>query len=172
MAGAPEEIRTERLVLRRLVDADLPAMIEVHGDAETNRHNPTGPPTLEEIRENLAAWQRDWVEHGIGYWAIEDAGTGEVLGFGGLRQFDFDGRPELNLYYRFRPTAWGRGYATEMARAAVDWAHAARPEQTVVIRTATTNAAAVRVAERLGFTLLGTRDLEGVPASVFTSRRS
>ncbi|WP_073485235.1 GNAT family N-acetyltransferase [Streptoalloteichus hindustanus] len=171
MSKPPEEIRTERLVLRRIGEADLTAMIEVHGDPETNRHNPTGPAGPEEVREHLVAWQRDWARHGIGYWAIEVATTGEVVGFGGLRLFEFDGRPALNLYYRFRPSAWGRGYATEMARAAVDWAHGVRPEP-VVIRTATTNAAAARVAERLGFPLTGTIVLDGAEAFVFTSRRS
>lgn len=74
-----------------------------------------------------------------------------TVGLGGVRHNDFAGERHLNLYYCFRPSVWGRGYAPEMARAAMAWAAQALPGMAVRIVTTAENAAACRVAEKLGF---------------------
>lgn len=60
----------------------------------------------------------------------------------------------LNLYYRFRPSSWGKGYASEMAAAAVSWAERTRPDQPVEVMTTTENVPSQWVAEKLGFTIV------------------
>ncbi|HEX6339722.1 GNAT family N-acetyltransferase [Umezawaea sp.] len=149
MTAPPDELHTERLRLRRVVPGDLASALAIMGDPETNRHNADGTPSPERTAENLAAWLRHWVEDGIGYWAVELAG--EVIGFGGLRTHDLDGERTLNLFYRFTPAHWGRGYAPEMARTALEWADRARPDLPVVILTDPDNTPSQRVAEKLGF---------------------
>ncbi|MFB9907890.1 GNAT family N-acetyltransferase [Allokutzneria oryzae] len=160
-------ITTARLLLRRPAAEDLPAMLEIHSDPETNRFNPLGPADEERATRDLKAWMAHWVEHGFGYCAIVERESGLVVGFGGLRTHVFDGTAALNLYYRFRPSAWGKGYAPEMARAAVDWARESRPDEPVLIMTKHDNVPAIRVAEKIGFVLLGETELEGAPAVVF-----
>ncbi|RKT57248.1 GNAT family N-acetyltransferase [Saccharothrix australiensis] len=155
MTSSPDEIRTDRLLLRRAGPGDLRAAITVLSDPRTHRYNPAGPPSPEEVAGMLAEWQAHWAHDGIGYWAVELPPTGEVVGFGGLRHHRLDGEPTLNLFYRFRPAHWGRGYATEMARAAVEWADRARPDRPVVIITDPDNEPSQRVARKLGFTHAG-----------------
>ncbi|GGM35487.1 GNAT family acetyltransferase [Longimycelium tulufanense] len=167
MADAPEEIRTERLLLRRPTADDLDAALEIHADPETNVHNPLGPANPERMARDLRTWRRHWAQHGFGYWAISEAGDRKVIGFGGLRHHVHDGRPALNLYYRFRPSAWGRGYATEMARAALGWATRAQPGRLVVIMTTPDNGPSNRMAHRLDFRFMGTVELDGVQTNVY-----
>ncbi|WP_447008564.1 GNAT family N-acetyltransferase [Saccharothrix isguenensis] len=78
-----------------------------------------------------------------------------------------DGEPTLNLFYRFRPRHWGRGYAPEMARAAVDWASRARPGRPVVIITDPDNTPSQRVAEKLGFANVGDSTIDEGPVQVW-----
>jgi RimJ/RimL family protein N-acetyltransferase len=62
----------------------------------------------------------------------------------------FRKRPVLNTYYRFAPSAWGHGYATEMAGAALGLAQRLLPDMPVIVRTRPANVAARAVAEKLG----------------------
>jgi RimJ/RimL family protein N-acetyltransferase len=153
---SPDELHTERLRLRRVVAEDLVSALAIMGDPGTNRHNPDGTPTPEQTAEQLTSWLDHWSRDGIGYWAVESGG--EVIGFGGLRTYDLDGEPTLNLFYRFTPSHWGFGYATEMARAAVTWAEEFRPDRPVVILTGLDNKPSQRVAEKVGFVRTGDTD--------------
>ncbi|MGW0516329.1 GNAT family N-acetyltransferase [Crossiella sp. NPDC003009] len=166
LSDPPELLRTERLLLRRVRDADLPSVLEIQCDPAANEHNTT-PPSTAKATAQLADWQRVWAERGIGYWAIVLAETGETIGFGGIAPRRISGTDSYNLYYRFRPSAWGKGYATEMATAAVDWAAEASPDRPVMVATMPDNTAAKRVAAKLGMVRVGiTEDYadEGDPA--------
>jgi len=156
MTSAPDLVHTERLVLRRVVLEDLGHALEIMGDPETNLYNPGGPPTPFYTVIQMVEWRRRWAEDGIGYWAVELGG--EVIGFGGVRTHLVNGERSLNLFYRFTPAHWGRGYATEMARAAVAWADSERPEWPVVVLTDPDNKPSQRVAEKLGFVVVGEYD--------------
>lgn len=163
----PAEIRTARLLLRRLTLNDEAAMVDIHTDPETTLHRPAGAETPEQTRRNLDRWMLDWESNAIGYWAVDLLETGETIGAGGLTHCLEDGEPVLNLYYRFRPRTWGNGYAAEMARTAVDWARTHRPNRPVSIVTRPSNAPSIRVATKLGFELRAERDLFGFRELLF-----
>lgn len=145
-------------------------MLEIHTDPRTNVHRARGTPEAETVLADLAEWQREWDSDGIGYWAVILPTTDETIGFGGLRDTSEDGVPVLNLYYRFRREHWGNGYATELARAAVDWARDARPDQSVVINTRPNNDAAQRIAAKLGFEWHSEREYDGAPTRIYLLR--
>ncbi|WP_344424614.1 GNAT family N-acetyltransferase [Amycolatopsis minnesotensis] len=149
--GMVEEIRTPRLLLRPLRESDRARSLEIQLDPRANRFTPESV-TREQAREKFTGWLTHWAHHGFGYFAIIEAETGEFLGTGGVQYRDFGGEDVLNLYYRVKPSAWGNGYATEAATAAVDWAERSMPDTPVVISVAIGNHASIRVAERLGFT--------------------
>ena len=144
-------VHTGRLVLRRVRLEDGAAMFAVHGDPATNLHNPSGPdPDRATSDEALRVWLQDWECEGYGYWAITLSSSENILGFGGVRRIMWRGRDVLNLYYRLTPSAWGQGYASEMAQEAVMLARRHMPSLPVIARTRTNNVASIRVAERAG----------------------
>lgn len=156
-----DETRTERLTLRRPTPADEAAAIDIHGAPESNRYRLGGGRAPAESVELLAMIMEHWRHHGFGYWAVDLTRTGETIGFGGLQHAERDGTAYLNLYYRFRASAWGRGYAPEMARAALDRAAREQPGVPVWIITDARNQQARRVADKLGFVEFRQGDCSG-----------
>ncbi len=75
-----DEVRTERLMLRRLRIEDGPAMFAVHGDLATNLYNPSDPDLdLVTSEETLREWLQGWESEGYGYWAITLQQSEDVL---------------------------------------------------------------------------------------------
>ena len=162
-------IQTNRLVLRPPHLEDAPDVLVIHGNPETNRHNPAGPmKDLVEAKERITEWIRDWDNNGIGYWCVTELDGAQVIGVSGVRVMEWSGRQILNLYYRYGPNAWGKGYATEIASEAVKIANQYLPELPVIARTRPTNLSSMKVAKRVG--LLRRPDLDTAEHLVYSSR--
>ncbi|MGW0803355.1 GNAT family N-acetyltransferase [Nonomuraea sp. NPDC002799] len=147
---------TERLRLDRPTFADVTAHYEIHGDPETHRFNPAGPlASPADSEAELSEWAAHWEEHGFGYWTVRTRADGQVIGFGGVVYRDYGHGVMLNLYYRFRPSAWGRGLAQEMAREAIVLAAETVSGAPVVAVINPANTPSVRVAEQVGLRLDG-----------------
>ncbi len=146
-------VETDRLLLLAVCEPDVDAAFAIHGNPETYRSHPDGVARAPaESAALLDGWQREWREVGFGFWAVRLAGDSRVLGFGGLTKRTFHERSVLNTYYRFDPSVWGRGYATEMAVAARALARRLLPELPVIVRTRPDNGAAQAVATKIGLT--------------------
>lgn len=154
------DIETERLLLRPLREEDRQAMVDIHTDPRTNRFHPN-PPDVAAASEMISAWLAHWTEHGFGYRAVTELGGTEVLGVTGVRSREFHGEKVLNLGYRYRPEAWGKGYAVEAAQGVLDWCAREQPSMTVLVSMAVANKPSIRVAERLGFTEYTVEPLDG-----------
>lgn len=119
-------VHTSRLLLRAVAENHVDALFAIHGDPATYRFHPGGVTrSRAQAAARVAGWQREWTDLGFGVWAVSRAAEEPVIGFGGLTRQVFRRRPVLNTYYRFDPSAWGRGYATEMAGAALGLAQRA-----------------------------------------------
>lgn len=163
LAAIFNEVTTARLVLRRLQPTDGPAMFAVHGDPETYRYSPAAPhPDLATSEEMLRACLHDWEISGFGYWAAILTQEEKIIGFGGVEHRVWRDREVLNLYYRFTPRVWGRGYATELARTAVTLARTYLPQWPIVARTRAKNIPSIRTAERAGLVRRPDLDTEHV----------
>jgi RimJ/RimL family protein N-acetyltransferase len=146
-------LETERLELRELTADDLPSLAELHGDPAVMRYLTGGRPTPpEEIRDTILPRLLAWYDRGgdVGFWAAAARDTGEFLGWFELRPADGGPPDELELGYRLRRPAWGRGYATEGSRALVEKAFTGLGARRVTATTMTVNTGSRRVLEKAG----------------------
>ncbi|MDH4115971.1 MAG: GNAT family N-acetyltransferase [Acidimicrobiia bacterium] len=147
-------IETERLLLRQWTDSDRAPFAELNADPVVMEHFPT---TL--TREQSDAFVDRMISHltdrGWGLWAVEVLETGRFIGFVGLWPIAFDpfaGREQREIGWRLARSAWDHGYATEAARAALEFAFSVLGWVEVVSFTARSNVKSQRVMERIGMT--------------------
>jgi RimJ/RimL family protein N-acetyltransferase len=148
-------VETERLVLRPWRPAeDLDALAAMNADPEVMRFvAPNRPLTREETAAQLERFVAHWDEHGFGLWAVVPRdGDGRLIGFAGLAipWFLPQIRPAVEVGWRLASGAWGRGYATEAARASVAFGFERPGLRSIVCAIEPGNARSMRVAEKLG----------------------
>jgi RimJ/RimL family protein N-acetyltransferase len=146
------EIETDRLRLRALRADDFEAYAKIMADPDVTRYLADGKPlSRTDAWRQLAMILGHWELRGFGLWAVEEKATGDLLGRIGC--YDPEGWPAFEIGYTLARSAWGKGYASEGAAAALDYARnvLGRRDVTSVIKTG--NVASVRVATRLGATL-------------------
>jgi len=136
-------------VLRGFRDADREAFAALNADATVMEFFPS---TLTPVESNafvdriLERWRAD----GFGLWAVERQADGAFLGFTGVDRLAFV--PQLEVGWRFARFAWGQGYATEAAAAALGFGFATLGVPEIVSVTTVANARSRAVMERLGMT--------------------
>lgn len=144
-------LRTERLLLRRWHADDRAPFAALCADPEVMRFVGDGRPLDAEAADaSIERFERHWDEHGFGLWAVEEDGV--LRGFCGLAIPAFLPAilPAVEVGWRLERAAWGRGLATEAARAAVAWGFAELGLAQVVAVIAEGNARSERVARKLG----------------------
>jgi ribosomal-protein-alanine N-acetyltransferase len=157
----PVRMPTERLVLRGWHDSDREPFAVLNAD----------PVVMEYYPATLTAAQSDALvdrieqafdEHGWGLWAVEVLDTGTFIGYVGLAQAAFEApfTPAVEIGWRLAATHWGYGYATEAARAALDYAFTELTLDEIVSFTAASNVRSQRVMQKLGMTRDPTGDFE------------
>jgi RimJ/RimL family protein N-acetyltransferase len=141
-------VETERLLLRAFRESDTDAYAEMLGDAEVMRFLGGRPLPRAEAWRNMAMVIGHWDLRGYGFWAVEERASGEMVGRVGC--WRPEGWPGLEVGWTLRRQFWGRGYATEAARASLEYAFTKLNQTHVISLIAPDNAASIRVAERLG----------------------
>ena len=123
----------------------------MNADPEVMRHFPA-PMARAESDALLERLTGHWAEHGFGLWAVERRHDGAFLGFTGLSRPSFEAAftPAVEVGWRFLREAWGHGYATEAARAAVQFGFEEVGLEEIVSFTVPANERSRRVMERLG----------------------
>ena len=142
-----DELRTDRLLLRRWRDADRRQFAAMNADPVVMAHFPS-TLTREQSDALVDRIEAHFDEHGFGLWAVE--ADGRFLGFTGLQwaTWEADFTPALEVGWRLARSAWGSGYATEAATAALQRGFA--EVDSVVSVTAAINERSERVMQRLG----------------------
>jgi RimJ/RimL family protein N-acetyltransferase len=150
-------LETARLYLRRFTTEDAPLLCVLDSDPEVMRYISKGEPTpLSRIRSRiLPAWLGYYEAHEhLGFWAAHERDTHLFIGWFHLRPTRLHPArlpPEdMELGYRLRRNAWGRGYATEGSRALLDNAFTRWDIGRVIATTLVENRASQRVMAKCG----------------------
>ena len=148
---------TERLILREIVPSDIDAMFALDADPEVHKYLLDSKPVKnkEDSKKVIEFIRQQYTERGIGRWAVILKETGEFLGWSGLKLNI--GEEELNGYthfydigYRFIKNHWGKGYATESSKAALQYAFANLKLKTIYGITEIENQASHNVLLKIG----------------------
>ena len=152
IAAPLPDVRTERLELRRFAAADLDALAAVFAKREVWEHPYGRAFTREETAEFLRNQMAEWDTCGFGCWLAVERESSRVIGYVGLSvpRFLPEILPAVEVGWRFDPAVWGRGFATEGARAALREAFATMRLDEVVSVPQADNPRSGEVAERIG----------------------
>jgi RimJ/RimL family protein N-acetyltransferase len=164
--------RTERLLLRRWTDADLVPFAALNADPEVMKHFPA--PLSRADSDALARHADTFLrENGWGLWAVEVSDDGRFAGFTGLTPVrpSLPFAPAIEVGWRLARWAWGRGYATEAATAALRIAFGDLDLDEVVSFTAATNVRSAAVMQRIGMTRNPAEDFDHPDLPVRSSLR-
>lgn len=152
-------LETDRLVLRRFTLDDVGNLAGLDADPEVMRFVNGGIPTSREEIETeflpafLSYYQR---YRGYGFWAAIEKPTGDFLGWFHFRPPAGSAPGQVELGYRLRTSAWGKGYATEGSRALIRKGFTESGVQVVTAEAAAANGASRRVLEKAGLRLVRT----------------
>jgi RimJ/RimL family protein N-acetyltransferase len=146
------EISTERLIMRGWRESDLAPWAAMNADPEVRQY--LGPLlTFEQASAWVLNFQDDLDRYGFGFWALEVRASGEFIGFTGLgtveEEMPFTG---IELAWRLARPAWGHGYATEAALAALEYGFGIRGLPEIVAVTMAGNLRSRAVMRRIGMT--------------------
>lgn len=158
-------IETERLILRPFAESDLDAYAAtLHTEPVRNAlHLPETVGRFDAWYQ-MAAWLGQWEMRGTGQWAVEEKATGTLVGRAGLHHPARDDWPGVEVGWVLHPDYWGRGFATEAGRRAVDYAFVELDLDKVCSVILRENIRSIAVARRLGFRLGEERVLSHFPS--------
>ena len=153
-------LESDRLILRMFCEDDFEQYASICADPEVMRYLGEGK-TLNrgEAWRQMAMLIGHWHLRGYGLWAIEERESGKLLGRIGL--FNPEGWPGFELGWVLGREWWGKGYATEGARRALEYAFTEMGREHVISLIHPENRASIKVAERLGEKLEGETELFG-----------
>ena len=165
----PLPLETERLAIRPYREGDVIGLHEVFGSAEVMKWTPSPPSkNLAETADRLARTVAFTARQppGLGLWALELKESGEFLGQVGL--FPVEGKgPEVEVAYELAPRVWGRGYATEAARALIDYGFGEMRLRRIVALILPANTRSRNVAAKCDMTLEGPGRFYGLDLIVY-----
>jgi [ribosomal protein S5]-alanine N-acetyltransferase len=153
-------IETSRLVLSPFSGRDFDEMHALWTKPDIRRHLFDGEIIPgEKAREFLRRSERDFEERGFGLWGVRRKGSEPLIGFCGL--FSGEEADAAELLYGFDRKAWGEGFATEAAGAAVRAGFERAGLSRIFASADEPNAASIKVMERLGMSFEGREVRDG-----------
>ncbi|MFF5379749.1 GNAT family N-acetyltransferase [Pedobacter suwonensis] len=156
---------TERLILRELMPADAEGMFDMNSDADVHRY--LGNKPVKSIEQSIAEIEfirKQYVENGIGRWAVIEKTSGNFLGWSGLKLITATTNNHINYYdlgYRFSKRFWGKGYATETAIAVIHYGFTELKLNEIIGIADINNLGSIHVLEKVGLKRVSVFDYDG-----------
>jgi ribosomal-protein-alanine N-acetyltransferase len=146
----PTILETERLILRTWTPDDAEAAFSIYRSAEVMRFLGTGLPDqlIEDVAARIQRFLAHQELHGFGLWPMIEKKCGAMVGVCGLKHLD-DG-PEIEVGYHLAREAWGKGFASEAARAVLQYGYETLKIPHIVAVIHPDNIGSQRVMGRIG----------------------
>ncbi|MFD4840486.1 GNAT family N-acetyltransferase [Achromobacter sp. NPDC058515] len=167
----PEDFLTPRLRARRMSQAHLPFITEMHANADL-MESMGGTRDAAASRRYVAQNITHWTEYGYGMYVLEDRETGLPAGRAGLKVSTSGGRNGIELAYALHPGCWGKGFAPEISRALIALGFRLLPVEVLAAVALRSNAASRRVLEKVGLRYVGTTNDTPEPKVRYEIRRA
>jgi [ribosomal protein S5]-alanine N-acetyltransferase len=148
------ELRTARLIGTPAGPRDFADIRRLHNDSRVTATLSADGATFSEdqSRAFLDRAADHWKSYGFGLWIFRDQASGEFVGYGGVKHAEVEGRDEIELAYAICSDHWKKGFATEIAMAALQHAFDTMHLDRIVAFTLPHNQASRGVMENCGFT--------------------
>ncbi|RUS64928.1 N-acetyltransferase [Pseudorhodobacter sp. E13] len=167
------EVITERLRMEPFQPQHLEGLFAMDGDPEVMRFIGDGKPrTRAETQAAIERVQGRWALFGFSWWALMSRADGAVLGSACVQHLAHEEAAPLEIGWRLRRDAWGQGFASEAARAAVAFAFTRVGVDHVIAVAHPDNRASIRVMERLGMRDLGIEQHYGQSCATYRLDRA
>jgi RimJ/RimL family protein N-acetyltransferase len=148
------QLDTERLVMRGFREDDLDELAAISADPEVTKWvGDDNGLSREDTWRRMAYWVGHWELRGFGQWALIERETGRLVGRAGLLRPE--AWPGLEVGWLVAREHWGRGFAPEAGRGAIEWAREELGADHVISLIEDANERSARVAEKLGMTVEG-----------------
>ena len=158
-------LETDRLILRELIDTDDVGMFELDSNPEVHRFVGKKPVQhIDESRLMIENIRKQYIENGIGRWAVILKETNEFIGWSGIKLITEPINNHQNFYeigYRFIQKHWGKGYATEAGLAFVDLAFNEMKVPFLYAYADSGNSDSRHILEKLGMQYVNSFEFEG-----------
>lgn len=157
-------LETNRLLLRELVPSDDFDFFDMDSNPEVHLYLGNNPSkTIFDSRRHISNIRQQYLENGIGRWAVIVKDTGEFAGWSGLKlEKNINGHHTFyDLGYRFKPKFWKQGFATEAAQAFVKFGFEELDLPEICAYVSAQNQASIRVLEKCGLTYVNTFKYDG-----------
>ncbi len=151
-------IETERLILRTWKKEDAEKYFQMNQDPKVIELL-RGPLTMEQVIDFISAVNNHADKHGYALYAAELKATSELIGFIGLNYIDWESHftPAIEIAWRLGSQYWGKGFATEGAKASLEYGFKQCTLKEIVSFTVPANTRSIRVMEKIGLN----RDVHG-----------
>ena len=157
-------IETERLILREFIDSDAISIYELNSDPEVIRYTGDLPFPSVSDAENFLKDYSDYLRNGFGRWAAISKDREHFLGWCGLK---LNEENFIDIGFRFFRKEWGKGYATESAKASLEFGFNHLKLDEIIGRASRENKPSIRVLEKLNMNFLKFDNGEGIENFVY-----
>ncbi len=141
-------LETQRLLLRELEESDLDALAEIYGNAEVMRYIGNGVTfSREQTLGSIKRWREYQKQKGFSNWAVIEKASGLLTGKCGFNEIPGN---DIEISYLFAKAHWGKGIATEISKAVLEYGFNVVGLERVVALAYPQNIASIKVIEKLG----------------------
>lgn len=164
-------LETDRLILREFEDSDIDALKTVLGDSTVMKFSLNGAMNTEQIQEFIAKSKFRYQNDKTGIWATVLKESGELIGGIGLPFQEVEGKKHMEVAYRIATDYWGKGYATEAAKACRNYAFNTLQHDYLISIIEKENIPSIAVAKRVGMEFERNALAWDIPVEIYSIKK-